>query len=571
MSVADDHVLVGAADAAEAPVAAEAALAAEGTDRPRGTRDISGPPPWIWPTGYALAGVLLFLCYLKMAGTVPVTSDGGNNAMQAWDFLHGNWLLRGWVLGDASYYTTELPQYVLLEIVLGLSPALVHVATAMTYTLVVILAGLLAKGDKTGKEGLIRVAIASVIMIAPQLGAGTFELLGAPDHFGTSVPLLLTFLVLDRALVATEGTTAPGLPGASRVSRHWVPAVVGLMLVWGQIGDRTVITLGVLPIVVVFGARAYRDIVQRREPAIACWFDLALVASAVISVGVADAIGRIISDLGGYRILPVNDTLAPSTSWPGNLAMTADAVLRLFGASFNYGPTGIATALALVHLVGVALAVWALCRVIRRFFGYDDMIAMTLAVAVVIQVTAYAVSTLPYNYLQAHEIATVLPFGAVLAARVLTGRLIRARLLPVLTLVACGYLAALAHGVVQPAVAANDQPLAGWLVAHHYTAGVGSYADDGAIEIDSHGAITMALPSFHSGYATRGTLFEQTTAEFNPRLHYANFVISTKQYGSTAYITPKTIYGAFGRPARIYHYKTWTIMVWNKNLLNDFR
>src|SRR5258708_2523349 len=78
-------------------------------------------------------------------------------------------------------------------------PADVHVSAAITYTLLVLLAGLLAKGNKTGREGLIRVAIASGIMIAPQIGPGAFLLLLSPDHIGTGVPLLLVFLLLDRA------------------------------------------------------------------------------------------------------------------------------------------------------------------------------------------------------------------------------------------------------------------------------------------------------------------------------------------------------------------------------------
>jgi hypothetical protein len=43
-------------------------------------------------------------------------------------------------------YTTELPQYALLEGMPGLHPQTAHVAAAMTYTLVVLLAVLLAMG-----------------------------------------------------------------------------------------------------------------------------------------------------------------------------------------------------------------------------------------------------------------------------------------------------------------------------------------------------------------------------------------------------------------------------------------
>jgi hypothetical protein len=58
--------------------------------------------------------------------------------------LHGNVLLRGWRFGDVSYYTTEIPQYALVEVLRGLNADVVHVAAAMTYTLAVLLAALLA-------------------------------------------------------------------------------------------------------------------------------------------------------------------------------------------------------------------------------------------------------------------------------------------------------------------------------------------------------------------------------------------------------------------------------------------
>jgi len=162
-------------------------------------RDRARPARWVWPAAYALSAAALFFCYLRISGTQPVTSDGASQALQAWDMLHGNWLLKGWTVTDVSFYTTELPEYVLVEIVRGFGASDVHIAAALTYTLLVVLVGLLAKGSKTGAEGLTRVLIASGIMIAPQVGHGAFILLLAPDHTGTGVPVLVTWLLLDRA------------------------------------------------------------------------------------------------------------------------------------------------------------------------------------------------------------------------------------------------------------------------------------------------------------------------------------------------------------------------------------
>ncbi len=129
-----------------------------------GTRALGAACVW------SAAGVSLFVCYLHVARSTPVTSDGASNALQAWDMLHGNPLLRHWQLSDVSFYTTELPQYLLIEQLIGLTPQVVHVASAITYTLLVLLAAALAKGRATGREAIVRCLIAAAIMGAPQAG-----------------------------------------------------------------------------------------------------------------------------------------------------------------------------------------------------------------------------------------------------------------------------------------------------------------------------------------------------------------------------------------------------------------
>ena len=105
-----------------------------------------------WPCG--LAAAVLFFCYWRQSQAVPLSSDGSGNVLQAWDMLHGNLLLHNWWVSDVSFYTTELPQYMLIEALTGLGPWVVHVAAAMTYTLLVLLAALLAKGNARGGAGL---------------------------------------------------------------------------------------------------------------------------------------------------------------------------------------------------------------------------------------------------------------------------------------------------------------------------------------------------------------------------------------------------------------------------------
>jgi len=507
-------------------------------------------PRWVWPACYAVAAVLLFLCYLRVSGTQPVTSDGASIALQGWDMLHGNWLLKGWSLADVTFYTTEVPEYMFVEIFRGLGPADVHVSAALTYTLLVVLAGLLAKGTAQGKEGLVRVLIAAGIMIAPQVGPGAFLLLLSPDHTGTGVPLLLIFLLLDRA-----------------PRRWWVPPLAGALLAWVQVGDKIALTIAVVPIVAACAVRAYRDVVQRGEPVREHWFELSLAGCAAVSVVVADAVMKVITHLGGYVSAPLNTTFAPSATWPAHFALAAEGVLGLYGADVTGRTLGFAVAVALVHLAGLALACWAFGRAVRRFLTCD-LITQVLTLGIVTNLAAYVFSVLPNTYWDNREIAAVLPFGAVLAGRLLADRLTRARLLPALAAAGCCYLVALGYGVTRPQVPAHDQALADWLSARHLTVGLGSYAEGNSVRLDSHGAIALLAPDWRPDSVRPGKHLAKAS-DFDPSLHYANFVVTTTQDGPGFYIPPAWIIRVFGPPAHTYHYDVWTIMTWDKNLLDQ--
>src|SRR5579859_2913188 len=113
-------------------------------------------PRLAWFAALAVVGAALFVAYLGEARAYPVNSDGAGNALQAWDMLHGNLLLHGWWLSDVSFYTTELPEYMLGVKIAGLHPGVVPLCAAFTYTLLVMLTALVAKGQAKGREGIIR-------------------------------------------------------------------------------------------------------------------------------------------------------------------------------------------------------------------------------------------------------------------------------------------------------------------------------------------------------------------------------------------------------------------------------
>ena len=362
---------------------------------------------------------MLFVAYLRMSGTYAATSDGADQALQGWDMLHGNWLLHGWTLGDVTYYTTEIPQYALVEVFRGLGADVVHIAGAVTYTLLVLAVGLLARGRATGREGLVRLAVAAGIMLAPQFGNATHLLLSQPDHLGTQLPLLLVFFMLDRA------------------PRRWyVPVAAGAVLTWVIIADRVALLNAVVPLVVVCGARVLLAVLRHRRSLASQWYELSLVAASVLSFAAATLAVRLISDLGGYQVTPVTSaTLAPLHTLPRRVVVAFEGILNIYGGDFfhisqnsPFGPAlgglplAVGVALAAVHLVGVALAVWGFFRAFRYFFDPGDLVSPVLATAIAVNVAAYSVSIVSGDLFDTREILAVLPFGAVLAGRMVPGR-----------------------------------------------------------------------------------------------------------------------------------------------------
>jgi hypothetical protein len=504
---------------------------------------------------WSAAAVVLFACYLRVSGTVPVDSDGGSDALQAWDMLHGNLLLHGWWLSDVSFYTTELPQYALLELVFGLHSSVVHVAGAMTYTLVVLLAAMLAKGQARGTAGTGRALIAAGIMLAPQLGSGAIVLLLNPDHVGSTVPVLAAFLILDRG------------------PRRWyVPVSVAALLAWSLVADRVVLLTGVLPLAVVCSARSYLDAVRQRRPWVSQGYLLSLAGAALASGPVAWLVEAALQAKGGYRVAPLAIvTLVSSvTQIPGALYSDAQAVLLLFGGDFLAQPTGLLTGMALVHLAGACLAGCAVWIGARRWLRELDLVSACLVAAVLINGAAYVLLTQFKNVLGAHEIAAVLPFSAVLAGRLLGTRLARPRLRPLVLLVFACYLACLGYAVAQPPVPAADQHLADWLAARHLRSGLATYWQASGTTLASGGHIQVS-PVCATKHGFTAEQPESKASWYDPRLREANFLILGGQAAACNDVTAGLARSAFGPPAGSYHVGPYTVLVWQRNLLTMIR
>ncbi len=545
-----------------------------------------------WAVATVLAGAVLMFCYLRVAGATQVNSDGAGLVLQASDMLHGNLLLHGWWDTDVSFITTELPEYMGVTAVAGVRPEVVHVCSALTYTLLVLLAAFVARGRARGAEGVVRALLAATVMLAPQPTGPTVVLLGSPDHVGTAVPLLALLLVLDRA----EGTRAR--------ARWLAPACVTVLLALTIVGDPLAEVVGVVPLVLACLLRAVRISVirARRRAADTSWraagYEVSLVVAAVIAVPVARAVNALITHYGGYRLGPATYHLLPKHRIAQDATVLWQSVFALFGADYAGVTAAGNVAFALVHLAGVALVIaaviFAAWRLIRpaRTAPLGDLVADVLVLAVVVNVAAYLLLVPINNIYSAHEIGPVLSLGAALTGRMLGGPLLRFRvtraddrrstrpfrlrfpglrdgtpvLVPALAAVVACYAVLLAVAASSPQRVPQNVHLAAWLRQHHLRSGLAPYWQASSVTVDSGGSITMLAVNARGKHHSQAPYpWEADEQLADPAAHTANFVVIVPGPDISRKLAIKT----FGKPARTYRFESYVIMVWDKNLLGQ--
>jgi hypothetical protein len=563
---------------------------------------------WAGPGLFTAACLVGFVCYLRMSSTVATNSDGASNALQAWDMLHGNLLLHGWWLSDVSFYTTELPEYMLVEVVHGLNADVVHLGAALTYTLLIALAALLAKGRATGTQGWVRMLIAAGLLLAPQLGVGTQVLLLSPDHVGTAVPVLVAWLLLDRF-----------------GRRWWVPAAVGLLLAWALVADVIVLYIGIAPLLAVSLVRAYQEIVPRRLPGgttrqnppqsqpggttprnqsqsppggtnlrnppqsppggmtpqspprwrrpSQAWYELSLAGAALVALVVGLKVPSLIHSLGGYSVVPAPQRLAPISEMITRMRLTGAGLLLLFGGDFLGLRFGLKTGLVLLHLVGVAVAGWAVCAAARRFLRGSDLVVQLLVAGTLIIVAAYLFARQVPGIGYSHEMAPALPFAAVLAGRLLAGRLISVRVVPVAAAVLLGYLVTLGSNALAQPAPPVDPRLASFLAGHHLRYGLSGYWQADAITLASGNQIQVRALQVNRA-SVSASHWESDASWYDPRLHDAHFVLLfsgqpgfSGQAGLQPFDPASQVWATFGPPAQTYNLGRYTVLVWHQNLL----
>jgi hypothetical protein len=497
--------------------------------------DREGEAPQRWLAAAAWVGFSLALgaLYLRISRSSSVDSDGANTSLQAWDLLHGHLLLHGWDIGDANFYFLEQPVNALTEAVFGLGNLAAHAGSALTYLIVTVMAAAVAVTGSRGSARAVRCAVVVIVLAAPVLTLASMRLgLEEPDHMGTSAFILGSFLLIDR--VPERRFTAP---------------LLCVLLCAGEFSDLTVAYVAVPAIVLVCGARALAAR-RHRSP------DTAFVAAAVASVPLEILVRTVITHLGGFVVVAPKARIASPRLWPHQAVITWHSLRILFGAvdSKFTVHSRLSEALGLACLLAVALGLARVAWRWRRASRAEQLVS----VAIVANIGIFSVSVLAILS-NAHELAAVLPCGAVLAARALVPARISREPVAVAAMAVTTLFAALplASAATQPLDVPATTQLTAWLEAHHLEYGLAGYWDASATTVQSGGKVMVRSINVRKGGLTVPN-YEDSTFWYDPARHDARFVVA-QAHG----LYPVAPYERFfGKPAA-----TYVILIYRENLL----
>lgn len=500
----------------------------------------------------AAAATAFAAVLLRISVFHPLSSDGANNALQGWDMFHGNFLLRGWILGDATYYTLELPLFGVVESVMGLRADITNIQVTIVYLLVLVIAMVVAKGRSTGMHAVLRCLAVLFVLAAPLASPpGPLIMLSVPIHFGTAVFMLLAFLIYDRA------------------PWHFVaPVLLFAVLTLGQLGDATVLYCGVIPVILVgcsrllFKSRAWSR-------------DVPFAVAAALSVPAERELRQLIKQAGGYTMIQPHTDIVPAGQWLENAKTAGIDVLQLFGYA---GPGTSVNLMAILRLsvgmLALATVVVGLFAVLLRWHRADPC-EQLIVLGIGLNIGGFALTpnaTLSSTY----DLCFVLSGGAVLAARLVTPglaeRLADARgsrkylwTVPLVALTAYSVIL----GLTLPPQGTSVPQLASFLQAHGLTYGLGTYGDASSVTLQSGNAVqvraVVKTPDTFDAYD-----WETKSDWFDPAKYTANFVIANVPPESQG-ITVADVEAVYGQPERLYNAADRAILVYRDNLLGKVK
>ena len=498
----------------------------------------------------------LWALYAHIAWTVPINSDHVSILLEAQDAARGNLLLHGWTLTAVTFYTTDLPFYVLGVKLRGFAPSLLRDIPALIYALTVTAAVLLAGRGLVPERRLLGSVTAFILIGLPALLVPQIVLVGV-NHVGTTLFMVLSLLALDQAEKSRQ--------------RPFYLAFFGLLLTLTVLGDNLAAVVLTAPLLLVSVARLWKDqSCRQREQQVL----IPILAAYPVARGVVALMGW----AGGFHVTDPSMKLTYLELLPQNLLVTVRSLLSLYRANFFGSEVGVASLGFFLGLLGLGFVLYSfregLLLWYRREIG-GDRITEVLTAGMLLNLAAYLLDYEVVNYwntLYSPPERYLVPFFVFSA--VLAGRLGVARVPDLchfrvgLGLLTITYTALFIQQLLSPPIDMPEARLASWLERRGLVNGYGNFWSSNIVTALSGGHVQVrALAAVGSGlgpmeWFSKRTWYEKTPAHFlafGPS-HYAGRTFYWKGVDEAA------ARRSFGPPDETDQVGHYVVLVWNKDI-----
>lgn len=461
----------------------------------------------------ALSGLIFVVLeiafLLNQSKMTPVNSDGVQNVMEISSILHGNILLKGWVLPSDNFYLSDNFYFLATRLLLGKTIAAIYTATFLIYlTVVLTAAGIVLISTRDIRSRVIGLGAVVFYLGAPGSdGLGPVVFVGA-QHIAELAFCLLAWLALGAVQTATCRRRV--------VQSAVLYAIAGFVLF---VSDPIGTVVFFLPTLIGLSLAFLTDAGRRRVHGGLIGLTIVMFVGARLFLATIPALGGF-ATASDFSLYFVN---------PADLGKNAEGLffglLNLSGAYFLGEPMQRATTIvSLIRLAGLGLVMFATIAAIRRGTtrqtGWNLPLVVALAVLFDVAACLFSASFtvyLPYSVLRGGSsvryLTPAILFGGLLVALELPRMLDRVAM-PELRragggVLAIGAVAAtglyFAQGVAQwgdkSAMAQSPAKAVGtWLLDHGLTHGVGTYWDASIVTAVSGEQVVVRAVANYRGH-----------------------------------------------------------------------
>ena len=492
--------------------------------------------------------LFLFCClsvfFVSVALHLPYNSDHASILLEAKSILDGNIFLKGWTLSTVSYYTTEIPFFMIGILLFGYSEKVIYLVTGISYAFLIIIILRLCSINDEGKFSF-RNLIISFCFSLYIISLFSNWCLFSPVHIVSFAYCLCSIFILKRL--------------DKKISIREL-FIYFLIIIINFIGDTFSIYIWGIPIIIIMLVKLIFENNKLKYATILFTTILSIVLSQIILL--------LIKQNGGFIVPGIEPKFVGYNDISNNLYLFFIGLFDLFSVDFFGQPIfSFNTAINGIQLVGLVILIWAIIWSIKNIKKLDTVKQVLLA-GLFINLLEYLLSDVAIWRGTVRYLLPTLIFGIFLILNFIMHSAWHQQR-PLIMLLTSIVIAITL--IPQMSLTRSDLPvseLSSFLIEKHLINGYGPYWVASITTVHSNETVKIRAVTSSDHKYIRPFIWLAENDWYNEN---ATFMIidSTNVVEKPYNIDWKTAINTFGQPNKYYQIQNYEVLVWDRNISPD--